>query len=361
MSDGVNRLEPWNVTMLGPSRVGKTSLLTALRAAGNDVFAGTPVSVEPEDEITRRAFNDNDRLMQSELRQGQFKPDLPGDVEAHSYGLVIDSGVDSHALTLRFNDYPGGWLSNDKSDRVKALLADSPTVIIPIDATLVMEAGDRSMRDLLLSLRLEEVLEKVREWAKERTHNGDSTRLMLVPVKCESYFNDNGGRSDKSDVLFMKVQGLYEEIVKQYAKEAGEGAQLLYAPVDTIGPIEYVRSEWKFDDEGIPRLETQYRVRRDANGRPLRRTVFGAEPVLAQLVSDVLMTQEAALREAEKSKSEENRRRRSNWFKRIIDDWSGRHEQRREDLDRLKGHLERLASSSGALPADHSGRVRQWL
>ena len=354
-------LDPWNVTMLGSSRVGKTSLLTALRVAGIDVFSGTAVSIEVEDEATRTAFTANDTLMRSELSRGRFKPDLPGDAEAHTYGLVIDTGVDTHLLTLRFQDYPGGWLSTDKTDRVRDLMADSPTVIIPIDATLVMEAGASHRHQVFEGLRLVEVEDKVRFWAKERRRNGDATRLILVPVKCESYFTDNGGRSDKSEELFTKVRSLYDYIVQTYLKEAGESAQMLYAPVDTIGPIEYVRADWVTDQEGRQRLQTEYRVRMDANGQPRKREIRGAEPILAQLVRDVISTQELALVEAKRELEKAGSKRRSNWFKRTVDNWSGRHEERQREMEALKSSLERLASSTGTLPRDQWGRVRQWV
>lgn len=369
-------LPPWNVTMLGPSRVGKTSLLTALRIAGDDYFAGTPVSVEPENEATRAAFNANDNLMKGELASRKFSPDaLPGDLEAHQYGLVVDAGVDSHQLILRFLDYPGGWLSNERSSEVKDLLADSPTVIVPIDATLLMEGGDGHSNDVVTGLRLTEVKDKVRFWAKQRAQKGDLTRLILAPVKCESYFKDNGGRRDKADALFGKVQQHYAEIVSAYRDEAGTTADVLYAPVDTIGPIDLMEVEWEKDEDNKRwRMRPTYRVRSDPNGNPKPRQIKGAEPILAHLASDVIATQDEALRQIEAEKrgelsalEKERARRRSNWFKKMVDNVSGRNEKRKarmseasDQLDLLDKHLRQLSESITPLSTGEWSRVRPW-
>ena len=64
----------WDVVMLGPSRVGKTSLLTALRVAGQAHFEGTQISIEPDDEHTKRAFNDNDNMMRGSWPPRKLRP-----------------------------------------------------------------------------------------------------------------------------------------------------------------------------------------------------------------------------------------------------------------------------------------------
>lgn len=363
----------WVVTMLGPSRVGKTSLLTALQVAANEYFAGTPVRVEPEDEITRRAFADNNRIMISELKARRFSPLLKGDEEERTYGLTVSAGVDTHRLVLRFQDYPGGYLSTAKSSRVTELLADSPTAIIPIDATLLMEAGDDNSLEIMTGLGLVEVEEQVRMWAKTRKQAGDRTRLLLVPVKCESYFNDNGGQYNEADKLFKMVQKYYGSLVEVYRQESGRGP-LMYAPVDTIGPIELMDVTWVDSESGVRRMKPEYSVRSDAYGAPLPRKIKGAEPVLAHLVKDVLTVQDEALRlvelEADRELTDiekQNLRRRSNWFKRFLDDFSGNHtkrkvrlEEARTKLDALNADLVKLTQGVDSLSGNDAGRVRVW-
>jgi hypothetical protein len=367
------QLPTWNVAMLGPSRVGKTSLLTALKVAADDYFDGSPVDVRPEDDVTRLAFARNNTLMLSELMAGRFSPDLEGDQEAQQYGLKVTSGVDTHVMSLRFKDFPGGWLATSEESYVRKELMDSPTVMMPIDAALLMEADGQHSAPVLEGLGLAYVEPLVVTWAKERTKSGDPMRLLLVPVKCESYFNDNGGRFDKSDKLFKRVKEVYGRVVDRYLENAPDG-ELLYAPVDTIGPIELMDVSWVNLGDGRRTMKPEYRVRRDGSGTPLGRKVKGAEPILAHLIRDVLDTQRAALLQLEdeandaiRGREAEAQRRRSNWFKRILDNLSGHHEERmsaiaqaQADLQSLDESITKLARSADAISAKDAARVRRW-
>lgn len=357
----------WNVVMLGPSRVGKTSLLTALRVAGQAYFEGTQISVEPENDHTRRAFNDNDTMMRGELSAHRFSPDsLPGDEEEHRYGLAINAGVDQYRLIMQFRDYPGAWLHDDHAQRVKEMLEDAAAVIVPIDSTLLMETG-REHSHALAGLALVPVEENIREWAKRRRSEGDVALLILAPVKCESYFKDNGGRRNKSEALFERVQDHYSSVVKAFVKEGPAKAEVLYAPVDTIGPIELMDVQWEKDGR-VLRMVPTYRVRVDPQGRARKRTVKGAEPVLAYLIRDVLRTLDEMLRLDHERVERKGGRARSNWWKRFWDTALGHKDARESERRRLNAErtttnetLRRLAEpATTASPHAEYTRVRPW-
>jgi hypothetical protein len=357
----------WDVTMLGSSRVGKTSLLTSLQRAGNDYFRGTDVSVEPADKETRAAFQSNDNLMLGELAQRKFSPNtLPGTRELVRYSLTLKAGKGDRQMTLRFTDFPGGWMhTHEDHDRVLDAMRPSPTVIVPIDATLLIHGpGDDHAGRVVEILQLTALAEKLEAWADYRTQQGDPAKLILVPVKCESFFNDNGGRADKSGRLLNAVQAFYGDAVDRYRAAAGRAGHVLYAPVDTIGPIELVEAEWTTaNPSGLAQFVPTYRVRSDGSGRPVSRVIMGAEPVLAQLVHDAVDLHEEFLREEKGDIQAQGRRRRSNWFKRIYDDWSGNKEQREGKLRELDDGIERMAESVNSatqMRGPQWARVRQW-
>jgi hypothetical protein len=90
---------------------------------------------------------------------------------------------------------------------------------------------------------------------------------------------------------------------------------------------------------------------------------MGAEPVLAQLVHDAVDLHEEFLREEKGDIQAQGRRRRSNWFKRIYDDWSGNKEQREGKLRELDDGIERMAESVNSatqMRGPQWARVRQW-
>ena len=284
--------------MLGPTRVGKTSLITALYMAGQDFFEGKPISVSA-DAITKARIHANDREMRGELAQGRFSPGaLKGSTDSETNTLKISApGSSTYELDLVFHDLPGGWmLDSARMGEYQKALADSQCVIIPIDATVLMEVDSSHVPYILELLRVGEVADFVREWAKTRRMHGDSTRLILAPVKCESYFDDNGGDCDRAAELLGQVQWLYGDIAKTYRAEMGEsGSEVLYAPVDTIGPIYFTGADWGEEEDGVwvPRddgsqMRANFAVRTNADGTPAFRHIKGAEPILAALVTDAV-------------------------------------------------------------------------
>ena len=116
MSDDEAIRVTWNVTMLGPTRVGKTSLITALYMAGQDFFEGKPISVSA-DAITKARIHANDREMRGELAQGRFSPGaLKGSTDSETNTLKISApGSSTYELDLVFHDLPGGWMLDPAS------------------------------------------------------------------------------------------------------------------------------------------------------------------------------------------------------------------------------------------------------
>jgi len=297
MSDQAVKIS-WDITMLGPTRVGKTSLIAALYTAGQEFFAGKPISVTA-DALTKARLHANDREMRGELALGRFSPGaLKGSTESETNTLrVTTPGASTYELDLIFHDLPGGWLLDpQRVAEYQKALAVSPCVIIPIDATVLMEVDSAHVPYILELLRVSEVADAVREWAKIRKMNGNSTRLILAPVKCESYFDDNGGETDRSAELFGQVKWLYGDIVQTYLDEIGDAEHaVLYAPVDTIGPIYFTKADWGEEVDGKwenqpdgTQMRANFAVRINPDGTPAKRHIKGAEPILAALVGDAV-------------------------------------------------------------------------
>jgi len=81
-------------------------------------------------------------------------------------------------------------------------------------------------------------------WAAGRTRNAAEPALALIcPIKCESYFADNGGTQDQADALRAAVVAFYADALRPLLelKSAVPSARVLYAPVDTIGCVELAR------------------------------------------------------------------------------------------------------------------------
>jgi len=369
--------------MLGPTRVGKTSLIAALYVAGQEFFAGKPISVTA-DAATKARIHANDREMQGELAQGRFSPGaLRGSTDSETNTLKVAAPqASTYELDLIIHDLPGGWLLDAKqSAEYQRALAESPCVIIPIDATVLMEVDTNHVPYILDLLRVGEVADFVREWAKTRKINGDSTRLILAPVKCESYFDDNGGAEDRAAELFGNAQWLYGDIVKAYRAELGDPhKEVLYAPVDTIGSIYFTNAEWGnevngkwiMDDAGS-QMRANFAVRKTPAGKVAERHIHGAEPILATLISDATTAARKELdqrlayeRDQKEGIEREKQHREKNIFRHLFYIISGekRLDQNRladlnHEMKNLRVDLKEIRTARESLSGEYN-RVKNW-
>jgi len=362
----------WIVTMLGPTGVGKTSIVSTLYEAAKQFYKGKPVRVRPSDTDTEEALIENNELMTSELERRRFAPAKGlATVDPVSYKLTIElvKGGDL-GLGLTFLDFPGGWV-NDRNPEHKAsyqhALEVSSAVILPIDAVALMRTPESKIHWRNNYLQKERIKHFVEHWAKHRaaSENKDPALLILAPVKCETFFKDNGGDLDRSNELFARTKEVYREIIATYKDEYGAGAQILYAPIDTIGCIEL--EEVSFPEvDGKIRMVDHYRVR----GLGHRR-ILGAEPILAHLVKDVLelgkkqsdreriLTNQMKLDIATDIEGKESdlRKMNSNWFVGIFNRIVGNTRRVKRELGDLQEQRAVLSRRLGGLEAQLQGLV----
>lgn len=308
----------YKIGLIGPSRVGKTSIIAALLEEAKATFAKSRVSITPffdedgtsltDDRITNTIYD-----IESGLDVCSFEPTGSGTADPFIFDLVMmiaDEKEDENKIQLHLAilDYPGGWLKNIKSEqgnlsqhtlkKCKEWIKDSSVIIVPIDANLIMEADNNERRTAARKLlQIYDVKDLIEDWSKERLFKQESGLLLFVPVKCESYFNDNGGDHNKSQELYERYEKFYGEVLETAKKVMSENEDkkaevsqsgvfkaikrrllnpktatftIEYHPIDTIGCIEVENAEWK-DRDGKLSLECQYLVRNVGNSRPKRK------------------------------------------------------------------------------------------
>lgn len=101
----------FKVSMLGPTRVGKTSIIASMLEGGKQLLTGTPVTMRPADRATDQRITQTRRALQGALHGGQFKVDsLRPSQEPAEYSLMLDPGVDGAGVRFDLLDFPGEWL-----------------------------------------------------------------------------------------------------------------------------------------------------------------------------------------------------------------------------------------------------------
>ncbi len=297
----------YKIGLIGPSRVGKTSIIAALLDEAKAALAKSYVSIAPfvdENNIspTKERIRNTILDIESGLDFCTFEPTGRGTADPFIFDLVmtIATGEEEKKAQLRLAilDYPGGWLENPPQGRQKEWdncqewIQESSVIIVPIDANLIMEADNKdrakASRELLEVSRVEEL---VRGWAKGRWSKEESGLLLFVPVKCETYFNDNGGNNDKSEILYQRICRYYIDVIQAAEQEMSEKEEareetsqqnnmmnmfkmsppkpstytIEYHPVDTIGCIELANANWNEYGNGQLTLNCQYLVRNGNN------------------------------------------------------------------------------------------------
>jgi hypothetical protein len=303
------------VGVIGPTRVGKTTLVTSLLRNGRQMLAGTSVSITPHDRATAERISKQRQAIDGSLLAGSFNPDgLKSTQEPFVYRLALDPGVPGMPearLVVDLLDYPGGWL--DPGTRTGAqeaswrecqtFIEQSTVLLVPIDATVLMESiGDSHRRFVPGILTTDQVEEVASLWAtRRRSRPAEPALVLLCPMKAESYFADNGGRRDSSTDLLDQVREVYEDVLTAIRAEA-PAVRIAYCPVDTIGCVEILSTEWPAFD-GEVSFRARYRVR-----RPAKLRMKGVDDVLVVLARHLVELEERDAAAAAEAAGEQARK-----------------------------------------------------
>lgn len=276
----------YKIGVVGPTRVGKTSLITAILGQSQELLAGSPVALRAEKK-TQARINEHLSELRSSLMLHEFNPGaMSGTEEPFVFELSLKLGRSK--LQFSMLDYPGAWLdplsrpeSRERQwEECESWINDSPVLLVPIDATVLMEHSLRSeARAALDTLQVATTEQVVRQWTKARNERNEPGLLLFAMLKCESYFNDNGGRRNAAQELFEKTLRFYEPMLRGVEQESDVPGLITveYHPIDTIGCVEIKRARW---DNHSGRLEfsADYLVR-----PPGEQRAVGADGVLLSL------------------------------------------------------------------------------
>lgn len=233
---------PLQVTMLGARGVGKTSVVTAIfdDSLSKDGFGKTKIT------ITAESKTGSTLSVQRNLLMGVFDdrtdiaaiPSTPGESK---YYFQIGLMEHQPCIDLTITDYPGEWLT-DESKTVSEKIRNSQVVIIAIDTPYLMENNGV----------YNEVKNKVELTTKFISDNLDTFKnklVMLVPLKCETYFGftKTGKRNDRTAEMTSRVLYTYSELIS-LLKDNGDTA-VMVAPILTVGGVVFKNFEIV---DGIP-------------------------------------------------------------------------------------------------------------
>jgi hypothetical protein len=241
--------DTFKISMIGPARVGKTTLLTAVLSETEKLLGSTPVDVVLGEQTEVRVQRHRRDLARA-VAAGEFDAaSLGGTEDMFLYEVALEaSGDASMRVPFSILDYPGRWIDPKyRSERSEVSakwpqcenhIRESLMLLVPVDAAVLMQAVTPRQKGAVADLLgFADVQAVTRRWAKARNleeHREEPAVLVIAPIKCERYFDDNGGVGRVTHELRTKVRTGYEPLLEILRQESRDRiTRVIYAPIDT--------------------------------------------------------------------------------------------------------------------------------
>ena len=261
----------YNIGLLGPSGIGKTSLLTSifLETQLFEKQNGLRFSLYPTNQETSEKIKAASLQFDRAVALKEFNP-IPGSSESSKFEvrLELQNGDLAESFDIDFMDYRGGDLLKDLSQIETTewfrKMVKSRDLFVPIDAVVIMEYVKRKDSDILASLGLARVEEIIKRWAENMDDSSPYT-LAFVPIKVETY-----SASDNMKQLRDAIFDLYYSRIKDVL-EGKPNLIVQFNPVETYGCVELEHTDWK-----PPVLTQKFKIVRKREDEKITPSIQGA-------------------------------------------------------------------------------------
>ena len=260
-------MQELQVTVLGPANTGKTTLLTAMYEQFEKNIKSVNLELTPDDDTScllqdrlielKSAFESFESRGRAGLEGTEASAGV-GSLKSFDFGLGKKQSKPS--LRLSFRDYPGAYHNTNSSKEekqfIKRLLRESAAVLIPIDATALMEEKGKYHERINRPQQIKDLFKKA--------YIGlESPRLIiLAPVKCEKYLQDDKAAEE----LTKRVKEGYQVLLDYLdSSELKSQIAIVVTPVQTVGGLVFSRIE--VDENNIPDFYFR-KIRHDAKYEP---------------------------------------------------------------------------------------------
>jgi GTPase SAR1 family protein len=228
-----------DVTMLGASGVGKTTLLASMYDQFTTVVGMTDLAITASDPATSAKMQEYLNDLHAVKDQIKVKGGIAGTQEIREYRFGVGRRGRRPLFTLRFTDYPGNYLTKPDLAGARDIelldraLTRADVVLIAIDTpALIEENGKYNSIINTRSVISDSVYRMLQE---------DTQRLIiLVPLKCERYLGEDNGAVN----LTNRIKEEYSTLLNWLKRsEVSSKVACVIAPVQTIGSVVFSRVE----------------------------------------------------------------------------------------------------------------------
>jgi DNA-binding transcriptional MerR regulator len=255
--NGSNELK---IIMVAPRRIGKTSLLAAMHEEFYKTFEQANIQTWTDDNVSLRAVEECKKTLKNiDCRlKNNVTPTQPKDNPWSDKGFIFEIGSNGQKfMKLKFTDPSGEYFNStatqEQKEYVKHQLNDCDAIVIPIDATALMQTKLGKVKDQEIGTWHEEKNnpQRITQLIKDAFSNNQVTSprlIILAPVKSESYMNARSGQG--ANELLNHVKMGYSELL-DFCKSDSllNKVSIVITPVQTIGNIAFAYH--KEDESGL--------------------------------------------------------------------------------------------------------------
>ncbi|MBO3461016.1 hypothetical protein G7B40_040570 [Aetokthonos hydrillicola Thurmond2011] len=232
------------VTMLGPTGVGKTSILTVMRKAMDLAVSDSVLRLnpgKPDDEFAKQnalgLFQEYERKLSQLIDTKNFtvQGGLDGsnqNTEFYFYLSNLKGSKNTSKLLLEFQDYPGGWILPNDSNRstVVEYLKNSPITIIAIDTPALLERDGQYHEPINMSTDIAYLLREAYE--ADNNQSPKNRLVILAPVKCEKYMQAN-----QAERIHIAIKKRYQILLGDLKIRNPGHVAVVIIPIQTVGGV----------------------------------------------------------------------------------------------------------------------------
>ncbi|MDR0704519.1 MAG: hypothetical protein LBF88_05970 [Planctomycetaceae bacterium] len=224
------------ITMVGPSGVGKTSLLAAmykeLERELSEFGATFVPDARTQPAITARR-NELQLLGSSTNLDVSQIVSIEGTQDKREYDFILSVKLKNsrtEKLEVRFIDMPGGWYKGDA--RADTELAESNVSIWIVDATALMEQPEEEtgIGRYHTIINDPETIYNAYQRAFEETHTDHC--IVMCLVRAESYVREN-----RQYEMYQKLSKSYAPLLHQLKRQTPSLETVEACYVETVGSV----------------------------------------------------------------------------------------------------------------------------
>ncbi|MFD0279302.1 hypothetical protein ACFVHB_36145 [Kitasatospora sp. NPDC127111] len=280
LDEGVRPGRPrLRVAFIGPSRVGKTTMLLTMLSVflqrfrtGREQTAGDfpRLELKPEDHQPTAAISNDALLNRLRAKLARFTSpdeDLPRELfdEAvrpsktlsyYRYRFNVVNGVGTE-IPIRMADMPGSWFNNVNGwewEATAALCELCDVLVVPVDVPALMSGN----RDIMEMRNAPTALRSLFQYLSARDVRGDAGGwlVIFVPLRCERWrWADHPDAQGDPDWSAKQSRRMFEEVDRAYAdvvsviREKWSDSKFAVTPVETLGSVHH--HHFENDDDGF--------------------------------------------------------------------------------------------------------------